>query len=127
MVCLPRLILFVLYCVLYIRVILYNTYVRLCLKEFFGTTLRQYSYFKGVHMLTREKRVKKLVLRHVHTKWMTPNKCCGIFFVHWSASKENIIVSFHHSYDYCVSYTMIRIYKILHIYLQVSKTENCIE
>ena len=27
--------------------------------------------------------VEKLVLRYIRTKWMAPNKSCGIFFVHW--------------------------------------------
>ena len=28
-------------------------------------------------------RLEKSVLRYVCTKWMTPNKCGRIFFVHW--------------------------------------------
>ena len=36
-----------------------------------------------LNVFTRERRVEKLVLRYVRTKWMAPNKCCGIFFVHW--------------------------------------------
>ena len=57
-----------------------STYMRLCLKEFFETTLRQkqlickYAY--------KREGDRKLVLRYVRTRWMTPNKCCGIFFVH---------------------------------------------
>ena len=39
------------------------------------------SYSKCVHMLTRGRGVEKSVLRYVHTKWMAPNKCCGIFFL----------------------------------------------
>ena len=27
--------------------------------------------------------VEKSLIRYVRTKWMAPNKCCGIFFVHW--------------------------------------------
>ena len=27
--------------------------------------------------------VEKFVIRYVGTKWMAPNKCCGIFFMHW--------------------------------------------
>ena len=35
---------------------------------------------------------------------------------------------FHHNYDYSIlSYTIIRIYAILHIYLQVSETEELVE
>ena len=51
--------------------------------------------------------VEKLVLRYVRTKWMSPNKCCGIFFVHWydqvnqsiTSSKENVVLFFHHNYN----------------------------
>ena len=28
----------------------------------------------------RENGIEKLNIRYVHTKWMAPNKCCGIFF-----------------------------------------------
>ena len=28
-------------------------------------------------------RFEKLVLRYIRTKWLAPNKFCGIFFVHW--------------------------------------------
>ena len=28
--------------------------------------------------------VEKSVIKYVRTKWMAPNKYCGIFFVHWS-------------------------------------------
>ena len=31
----------------------------------------------------RESKVEKLVLRYVRTKWIAPNKCWGIFLVHW--------------------------------------------
>ena len=58
----------------------------------------------------RESGVEKLVIRYVRTKWMAPNKCCGTFFVHWfgqvyqsiTASKKNVIVFFHHNYDYFI-------------------------
>ena len=33
--------------------------------------------------LQRRGGVEKLVLSYIRTKWMAPNKCCGIFFVHW--------------------------------------------
>ena len=39
---------------------------------------------KCVNMSTRERGVKKSVIRYVRTKWMAPDKCCGILFVHWS-------------------------------------------
>ena len=29
----------------------------------------------------RERRVQKSVIRYIRTKWIAPNKCCGIFFV----------------------------------------------
>ena len=41
------------------------------------------SYSKRVHMRTSRRELEKLVIRYVRTKWMTPDKCCGIFFVHW--------------------------------------------
>ena len=41
-------------------------------------------YSKCVHMRTRKRGVEKSVIRYVRTKWMAPNKCCGIFFVRWS-------------------------------------------
>ena len=47
-------------------------------------------YSKCIDMSTRERRwergggVEKSVIKYVRTKWMAPNKYCGIFFVHWS-------------------------------------------
>ena len=57
-------------------------------KNFLEQPYGRSSYYKCVHMLTREREVgggglDKLVQRYVRTKWMAPNKCCGIFFVHW--------------------------------------------
>ena len=89
------------------------------------------SYSKCVHMLTRGRGVEKLVLRYVRTKWMAPNKCCGIFFLCIGPAKYNnaslpvrkmslfssIIITI------ILSYAIIRTYTILHIYLQVSETE----
>ena len=85
-------------------------------------------------------RIKKLVIRSTRTKWMAPNKFHGIFFVHWSdqvlwsiiTSKENVVVSFYHntSCTIVLSYEIImiiRIYSIIPIYLQVSKTEGLAE
>ena len=34
----------------------------------------------GAH---RGRGVEKLVIRYVRTKWIAPNKFCGIFFVLW--------------------------------------------
>ena len=84
----------VIYVVLFVEisiyVILLNTYVRLCLKEFFGTTLQQkqllemrtYAY-KGEGWGGGGVGVEKSVLRYVRAKWMALNICCGIFFEHW--------------------------------------------
>ena len=55
-------------------------------------------------------RAEKSSIRYIHTKWMDPNKCCGIFFVHKFgqvhqsiiASKESVFVSFRHNYDYFI-------------------------
>ena len=55
-------------------------------------------------------RVGKSVIRYVRTKWMAPDKCYGIFFVqcsgqvHYSitAAMENVVVFFHHDYDYFI-------------------------
>ena len=45
------------------------------------------------------------VIKYVRTKWMAPNKCCGIFFVRWFGqvhlsitSKENVVVFFQFEY-----------------------------
>ena len=76
--------------------------------------MRTYAY-KG-------KGVEKSVIRFVRTKWMTPNKCSGMLFAHWSGQVRNVVVFFHHNYDY-LSYAIIRIYTILNIYFQVSETE----
>ena len=71
---------------------------------------------------------------------MAPNKSHGIFFVYWSGliplsimtSKENFVVYFHPntSCTIVLSYVIIiiiRIYSIIPIYLQVSKTEGLAE
>ena len=63
----------------------------------------------------RGREVENLVLRYVRTKWMAPNKFCGIFFLHWfgqvhysiTANKKNVVVFFHHSYDHFI-YAIIR-------------------
>ena len=91
-------------------------------------------YSKCVHMRARERGVEKSVIRYVRTSWMVSNKCYEIFFVHWSgqvhqsitASKENVVVFFHHNYDYFI-FAIIRIYTVLHIYLHVSETEGLAE
>ena len=78
--------------------------------------------------------VEKPVIRYVRIKWMTPNKCCGIFLCispakYTGASPpsrkmllfSSIIVTIN------LSYMIIRMYAILHIYLQVSETEGLVE
>ena len=93
------------------------------------------SYSKCVHMLTRGRGVEKLVLRYVRTKWMAPNKCCGIFFLcigpakYTKASPPARKMSLFSSIIITIilSYAIIRIYTILHIYLQVSETEGLAE
>ena len=91
------------------------------------------SYSKCVHMLTRGKGVEKLVLRYVRTKWMAPNKCCGIFFLCIGPAKytkaspparkmllfSSIIITI------ILSYALIRICLILHIYF--TETEWLVE
>ena len=93
------------------------------------------SYSKCVHMLTRRRGVEKSVLRYVRTKWMVPNKCCGIFFLYIGPAKytkaspptrkmslfSSIIITI------ILSCAIIRIYTILHIYLQVSETAGLAE
>ena len=80
--------------------------------------------------------LEKLVLRYVSTKWMAPNKCCGIFYVHWpstakytEASPPARKISLFSSIIITIIlfYAIIRIYIILHIYLQVSETEGLAE
>ena len=90
------------------------------------------SYSKCVHMLTRGRGVKKLVLRYVRTKWMAPSKCCTIFFLciglakYTKASPPARKMSLFSSIIITIilSYAIIRIYTVLHIYLQVSVTEG---
>ena len=78
--------------------------------------------------------VEKSFLRYGRTKWMAPNKCCGIFFCTGTAKYtkaslparkmslfSSIIITI------ILSYAIIRIYIILHIYLQVSETEGLAE
>ena len=66
-------------------------------------------YYKCVHMHTRARRDEKLVIRYVCTRWMAPNKCCGLFFcaLVWPSTLEhlcqkNALVFLHHNYDYFV-------------------------
>ena len=38
---------------------------------------------QNVHRCVQGEGVERSIIRHVRTKWMDPNKYCGIFFVHW--------------------------------------------
>ena len=54
--------------------------------------------------------VERSVIRYVRTKWMAPSKFCGMFLMRWfgqahksiTASKEYVVVFFHHNYDYFI-------------------------
>ena len=72
--------------------------------------LRNRPFIKYVRNCTGAYRywgVEKSVTRYVRTKWITRNKCCGIFFVYWfgqvhksiTTSKKNVVIFFHHNYD----------------------------
>ena len=74
----------------------------------------------GAH---RDWGVEKLVIRYVRTKWIAPNKCCGIFFVYWfgqvhksiATSKKNAVVFFHSNYDcftLCDNYNLVSCFYI---------------
>ena len=86
-------------------------------------------------MLARGSGVEKSVLRYVRTKWIAPNKCCGILFVCISQAKDTkaspparkLSLFFSIIFTIILSYAIIRIYTILHIYLQVSETERLAE
>ena len=93
------------------------------------------SYCKCVLTLTRGRKFEKSVLRYVRTKWIAPNKCCGIFFLFIGPAKyteaspparkmllfSSVIITI------ILSYAISRICTILHIYLQVSETERLAE
>ena len=93
------------------------------------------NYSKCLHMLTRERGVEKLVLRYVRTKWIAPSKCCGIFFLCigpascTKASPPARKMSLFSSIiiTTILSCAIIRIYTILHTYLQVSETKGLAE
>ena len=96
-------------------------------------------YFKCVHVriMWHVGRIEKSATRSASTKWMTSIKCHGIFSVLWSGqvslsvitSRENVFVSFYHntSCTIVLCYAIIRIYAIIPIYLQVSKTDGLTE
>ena len=84
-------------------------------------------------------RVEKSVVRYVHTKRMTPSKCCRFLSngpikymrVSLPARKMPLLSSI--IITIVLSYAIIRIYRILHIYLQVTERvelvgwQNCIK
>ena len=101
--------------------------------NFWGKTIWENgAYSECVDTRARGRGFEKLVIRYVRTKWMVPNKCCGIFFLCIGLAKytrassparkmllfSSIIITI------VLSYAIIKIYTILHIYLQVSKTEG---
>ena len=51
--------------------------------NFLGQPYGTNSYSKCVLMIKGRGRVEKAVVRYVRTKWMAPNKYCGMFFVQW--------------------------------------------
>ena len=88
-------------------------------------------YYKCVHIRTRGREIEKSVIRYVRTKWMAPDKCFGIFLCigpakYTRASPPARKMSLFSSITITIilSYAVIRVYTILHIYLQVSKTEG---
>ena len=59
--------------------------------------------------------VEKLVIKNARTKWMTPNKCCGMFFVHWfgqvaSVPARRMLLFSSIIITIILSYAIIRIY-----------------
>ena len=83
------------------------------------------SYSKCVHMLTRESRVEKLVLRYVLHGWLQTNGTAKYTKASPQAMKMWLFSSI--MITIILSYAIIRIYIILFIYLQVSKTEGLAE
>ena len=89
--------------------------------------------YLNAYISVQGEKAEKLVIRYVSYNWMAPNKCCGIFFVYWSsqvhlsitASKENVVVFFCHSYDYFIVCDNYNLHNFTYLLagLQVSKTE----
>ena len=84
-------------------------------------------------MLTRERGVEKLVLRYVRTKWPQTNVVkhflsIGMAMYAKASPPTRKMLLFSSSIIMIIlSYAIIRIYIILHIYLQVSETEGLAE
>ena len=77
------------------------------------------------------KRVEKSVIINVRTKWIAPDKCCGILSVHslvkyTKASLPAKKMSLFSSIIITIisSYAIVRIYTTLDNYLQVSKIKG---
>ena len=49
-----------------------------------AVTYAKGGYSKCVHMRTKGRGVEESVIRNVCTKWMAPDKRCGIFFIYYS-------------------------------------------
>ena len=110
--------------------------MRLCLKFFLEQPYCTNSYSEYVHMLARDRKVEKLVLRLVRTKWMAPNKLNVVeYFLCIGPAKNTkaslparkIMLFSSIIITVIFSYMIIKIYTILHIYLQVSETEGLTE
>ena len=87
-------------------------------------------------MLARDRKVEKLVLRLVRTKWMAPNTLNVVeYFLCIGPAKNTkaslparkIMLFSSIIITVIFSYVIIKIYTILHIYLQVSETEGLTE
>ena len=79
-------------------------------------------------------RAEKSVIRYVRNKWIARDNCCKILVAYWSRQVyKSITVTKKMSLFSSIKITIIlfhaiiRINKILHIYLQVSKTEGLAE
>ena len=49
----------------------------------YATRVMEVEVIQNMYRCVQVLGVEKLVIRYVRTKWMTPNKCFGIFVVHW--------------------------------------------
>ena len=98
------------------------------------------SYSKCVHLekgggtpYTRQREIEKLVLRYVHTKCMAPNvveyfSCFGTTkYTKASPTARKMSLFSSIIITIILPHAIIRIYIILHIYLQVSETEGLAE
>ena len=93
--------------------------------------MRRYEY-KGEEV--GEGGVEKSVIKYVRTKWMAQTNIVGYFlyiglakYIRASPSARKMSLFFSIIIVIVLSYPIIRIYTILHIYLQVSKTEGLAE